>query len=51
MFDQNVIEAIEIVSAAWDVPDDDFAQVLNDHARLLARINQDEAWEDLPDIH
>lgn len=48
---ENIIQdAIEIVSA-WDLPDQDFADAVNDQARLMAGINPDETWEDQPDIH
>ena len=43
-----LIEALEIVSA-WDVPDEDFAQAVNDQARLMSGINPDELWEAQPD--
>ena len=38
-----LIEALEIVSA-WDVPDEDFAQAVNDQARLMSGMNPDELW-------
>ena len=47
MFEDYVTEAIEMVSA-WDIPPEDFAQTVNDQARLMAGINPDESW---PDTH
>ena len=38
-------EALDMVSA-WDVPDEDFAQTVNDKARLMAGIQPEEAWSD-----
>lgn len=47
---QHILEAIEIVSA-WDVPDEDFAQVVNNQARLMSGVNNpDEFLESLIDI-
>jgi hypothetical protein len=40
-------EAIEMVSA-WDILDEDFAQTVNDQARLMAGVTTDEPW---PDTH
>ena len=42
-----ISEALEIVSA-WDIPEEDFAQTVNDQARLIAGIHPDETW---PDTH
>jgi hypothetical protein len=44
-----ILDALEIVSA-WDLPEEDFAQAVNDQARLMAGINPDESWENQPDI-
>ena len=43
-----LIEALEIVSA-WDLPEEDLADAVNDQARLMAGINSDEYWEGQPD--
>jgi hypothetical protein len=43
-------EALEMVSA-WDVPDEDFAQTVNDQARLMSGITPDESWEDILETH
>ena len=40
-------EAIEMVSA-WDIPDEEFADTVNEQARLMAGIQPDEPW---PDTH
>ena len=46
-----ILEAFQIVST-WDLPDEDFAQAVNDQARLMSGVSPDEeAWEDQPDIH
>ena len=37
-------EAIEMVSA-WDIPDDQVADAVNDQARLMAGVLPDEPWE------
>jgi hypothetical protein len=42
-FEANLSDAIEAVSA-WDLPDEDFADSVNDRARLMAGIQQDEPW-------
>ncbi len=36
-----ILDALETVSA-WDIPDEDFAQAVNDQARLMAGINPEE---------
>ena len=43
MFEDYVAEAIETVSA-WDIADEDFAQSVNDQARMMAGIHPDDAW-------
>ena len=43
MLEDYVTEALEMVSD-WDIPDEDFAQTVNDQARLMAGIHPDEAW-------
>ena len=45
-----VITALEMVSA-WDLPDEDFADAVNDQAMLMAGVNPDELPERLPDTH
>ena len=36
-------DAIEMVSA-WDIPDEEFAQTVNDQARLMAGVQPEEPW-------
>jgi hypothetical protein len=40
----HILDALDIVSA-WDVPDEGFAQAVNDQARLMAGIHPDDFWE------
>ena len=40
-------DALEMVTAR-DIPDEDFAQTVNDQARLMAGVQPDEPW---PDCH
>ena len=44
-----ILEAIETVSA-WGLPEEDFADAVNDQARLMAGDNHDEFLEGLIDI-
>ena len=39
-----ILDALEMVSA-WDLPDEDLADAVNDQARLMAGIHPDEFWE------
>jgi len=48
--ENHILDAIEIVSA-WDVPDEDFADAVNDQAMLMAGVNPDEIPEYRPDIN
>lgn len=36
-----ILDALDIVSA-WDIPDDDFVQAVNDQARLMAGLDPDD---------
>jgi len=45
-----IMDALEIVSS-WDLPDEDFAQAVNDQARLMAGITPDDLWEVHSEIH
>ena len=47
MLEDYVTEAIEMVSA-WDIPNEEFADTVNDQARLMAGIQPDEPW---PEAH
>ena len=39
-----IFDALEIVSA-WDVPDEDFAQAVNDQAKLMSGISPEDSLE------
>ena len=45
-----ILDALELVSA-WNIPDEDFADAVNDHAMLMAGVNPDDIPERLPDTH
>ena len=45
-----IIEALDIVSA-WDIPDQDFADAVNDQARLMAGVNPDDIQEHNSETH
>jgi hypothetical protein len=45
-----IFTAIDIISAR-DIQDEDLADAINDHARLMACVNPDELWEDKLDVH
>jgi hypothetical protein len=49
-FENQILDALMIVSA-WDIPDEDFADAVNDQARLMAGVNPCERWEDHSEIH
>ena len=49
-FENQILDALEIVSA-WDVPDEDFADAVNDQAMLMAGVNPDELPERPSDIN
>ena len=38
-----ILDALETVSA-WDIPDEEFAQTVNDQARLMAGVDFDDGW-------
>ena len=42
--DNYILDALEIVSG-WDLPDEDFADAVNDQARLMAGTNPDDIRE------
>ncbi|EED35833.1 hypothetical protein NOR51B_1780 [Luminiphilus syltensis NOR5-1B] len=44
-YEDYIAEALEIVSA-WEVPPEDFAQVVNDQAKIMAGTDLD-PWHDL----
>jgi len=39
-----IFDALDVVSAR-DIPDEDFAQAVNDQAKLMAGVHSDEFWE------
>ena len=48
-YEKYLMEALELVSS-WNIPDEDFAQVVNDQAKLMAGVDHDEYLESLIDI-
>ena len=51
MHQQNhYLDALEIVSA-WDLPDEELADAVNDQAMLMAGVNPDDIPEHRPDTH
>ena len=44
-----ILDALELVSA-WDIPDKDLADAVNEQARLMAGDDHDEFLESLIDI-
>ena len=49
-FDEYVITALELVST-WNVPDENFADTVNDQAMLMAGVSPDDFPERLPETH
>jgi hypothetical protein len=45
-----ILDAIELVSA-WDLPDEDLADAVNDQAMLMGGVNPDDIPERLSDTH
>ena len=39
-----ILDALDLVSA-WNLPDDELADAVNDQARLMAGIHLDDFWE------
>ena len=39
-----ILDALDLVSA-WNLPDDELADAVNDQARLMAGVHSDEFWE------
>jgi len=48
--ENHILDALEIVSS-WDVPDEDFADAVNDQAMLMAGVNPDDIREHHSDIN
>ena len=51
MNQENYISTAIDLALAWNVPDEDFAQAVNDQARLMAGINPDELLEAYAEYH
>ena len=47
-YENQILDALMIV-LAWDVPDEDFAQVVNDQAKLMSGIPPEEILEGHPE--
>jgi hypothetical protein len=47
-FENQLLDALMIVSA-WDLPDEDFAQAVNDQAKLMAGVPPEELLAADPD--
>jgi hypothetical protein len=45
-----ILDALMIVSA-WDIPDENLADAVNDQAMLMSGVNPDDIPERLPDTH
>ncbi|MHC4799672.1 MAG: hypothetical protein ACYTF1_23810 [Planctomycetota bacterium] len=45
-----ILDAVEIVSA-WDLPEEELADAINDQARLMAGLDPDEHWEQPSENH
>ena len=44
--EDHIPQALELVTA-WDVPDEDLAQTVNDQARLMAGVQPEEPWSEI----
>jgi hypothetical protein len=40
-----------MIVSAWEIPDEDLADAVNDQAMLMAGINPDDIRERLPETH
>jgi len=49
-YENQILDALMIVSA-WDIPDEDFADAVNDQAMLMAGVDPDDIPERHPDTH
>jgi hypothetical protein len=49
-YENKILDALMIVSA-WDIPDEDLADTVNDQAMLMAGVNPDDIPERLSDTH
>ena len=48
--ENQILDALMIVSA-WDLPEEDLADAVNDQARRMAGVDPDELWENPSDNH
>ena len=48
--ENHILDALMIVSA-WDLPDEDFADAVNDQAMLMAGVNPNDITEHTSDTH
>ena len=44
-YEDYIPDALEMV-LAWEIPEDQFADAVNDQARLMAGVTLDGSWED-----
>lgn len=49
-YENQILDALMIVSD-WDIPDEDFADAVNDQAMLMAGVNPDDIPERQSDTH
>jgi len=45
-----ILDALEIVSA-WDLPEEELADAVNDQAMLMAGVNPDDIWGHPQETH
>jgi hypothetical protein len=48
-YENYILDAVEIVGA-WDLPEDELADAINEQARLMASVDHDEYLDNLIDI-
>ena len=49
-YENQILDALMIVSA-WEIPDENLADAVNDQAMLMAGVNPDDTPERLTDTH
>ena len=49
-YENQILDALMIVSA-WDLPEEELADAVNDQARLMAGVNIDDLWEYPSETH
>jgi hypothetical protein len=49
-YENQILDALMIVSA-WDIPDEDLADIVSNQAMLMAGVNPDDIPERLSDTH